>query len=74
MNSLPERFYSHITEIHRDTMEGEVTAESKNHTKVEVNMRGYGFEIDEPEEHGGTGSAPNPVVSHDTPVELSVPS
>jgi uncharacterized OsmC-like protein len=42
-------------------MEAEVTAESKNPTKVEVNVRGYSFEIDEPEEHGGTGSAPNPV-------------
>lgn len=42
-------------------MEAEVTAESKNPTKVDVNVRGYSFEIDEPEEHGGTGSAPNPV-------------
>lgn len=42
-------------------MKSEVHAESKNPTKVEVNVRGYSFEIDEPEEHGGTGSAPNPV-------------
>jgi uncharacterized OsmC-like protein len=42
-------------------MKAEVNAESKNPTKVEVNVRGYSFEIDEPEEHGGTGSAPNPV-------------
>lgn len=42
-------------------MKAEVHAESKNPTKVEVNARQYSFEIDEPEEHGGTGSAPNPV-------------
>lgn len=42
-------------------MKANVNAESKNPTKVEVNVRGYSFEIDEPEEHGGTGSAPNPV-------------
>ena len=42
-------------------MKSEVHAESKNPTKVKVNVRGYSFEIDEPEEHGGTGSAPNPV-------------
>lgn len=42
-------------------MKANVHAESKNPTKVEVNVRGYSFEIDEPEEHGGTGSAPNPV-------------
>lgn len=42
-------------------MEAEVHAESKNPTKVEVDVRGYSFEIDEPEAHGGTGSAPNPV-------------
>ncbi|MFB6190447.1 MAG: OsmC family protein [Candidatus Nanohaloarchaea archaeon] len=42
-------------------MRAEVHAESKNATKVEVNTRGYSFEIDEPEEEGGTGSAPNPV-------------
>lgn len=42
-------------------MKAEVKAESKNPTKVEVNVRGHSFEIDEPEEHGGTGSAPNPL-------------
>lgn len=42
-------------------MESNVNAESKNPTKVEVNVRGYRFEIDEPEAHGGTGSAPTPV-------------
>lgn len=42
-------------------MKSNVNAESKNPTKVEVNVRGYSFEIDEPEAHGGTGSAPNPV-------------
>lgn len=42
-------------------MKANVHAESKNSTKVEVNVRGYTLEIDEPEEHGGTGSAPNPV-------------
>ncbi|WEL23465.1 OsmC family protein [Candidatus Nanohalovita haloferacivicina] len=42
-------------------MDANVHAESKNPTKVEVNVRGYSFEIDEPESHGGTGSAPNPV-------------
>lgn len=42
-------------------MKAEVNAESKNPTKVEVNVRDYSFEIDEPEAHGGTGSAPNPV-------------
>ncbi|MFB6144747.1 MAG: OsmC family protein [Candidatus Nanohaloarchaea archaeon] len=42
-------------------MKAEVHAESKNSTKVEVNVRGYKFEIDEPEENGGTGDAPNPV-------------
>jgi hypothetical protein len=44
-----------------DTMEAEVNAESKNPTKVEVNVRGYSFEIDESEEQGGPASAPNPV-------------
>lgn len=42
-------------------MKAEVTAESKNETKVEVNARQHTFEIDEPVEHGGTGAAPNPV-------------
>lgn len=42
-------------------MKADVSAESKNPTKVEVNVRGHSFEIDEPEAHGGTGSAPNPV-------------
>lgn len=42
-------------------MESDVHAERKNSTKVEVNVRGYSFEIDEPEAHGGTGSAPTPV-------------
>ena len=42
-------------------MKSNVNAESKNPTKVEVNVRGYSFEIDEPEAHGGTGSAPTPV-------------
>jgi len=42
-------------------MKADVRSESKNSTKVEVNVRGYSFEIDEPEENGGTGSAPNPV-------------
>lgn len=42
-------------------MKSEVHAESKNPTKVEVTVRGHTFKIDEPEEHGGTGSAPNPV-------------
>ncbi|QGA80700.1 OsmC family protein [Candidatus Nanohalobium constans] len=42
-------------------MKSKVHAESKNQTKVEVNVRGYSFEIDEPEAEGGTGSAPNPV-------------
>ncbi|QKQ98246.1 OsmC family peroxiredoxin [Candidatus Nanohaloarchaea archaeon] len=42
-------------------MKSDVNAESKNPTKVEVNVRGYSFEIDEPEAHGGTGSAPTPV-------------
>ena len=42
-------------------MKSKVHAESKNPTKVEVNVRGYTFEIDEPEAEGGTGSAPNPV-------------
>jgi uncharacterized OsmC-like protein len=42
-------------------MKADVRSESKNSTKVEVNVRGYSFEIDESEEYGGTGSAPNPV-------------
>ncbi|MFB6145614.1 MAG: OsmC family protein [Candidatus Nanohaloarchaea archaeon] len=42
-------------------MKAEVDAESKNATRVDVSTRGYTFSIDEPEEHGGTGSAPNPV-------------
>lgn len=42
-------------------MNADVRSESKNSTKVEVNVRGYSFEIDESEEYGGTGSAPNPV-------------
>ena len=42
-------------------MKSSVNAESKNPTKVEVNVRDYSFEIDEPEAHGGTGSAPTPV-------------
>lgn len=42
-------------------MKSKVHAESKNQTKVEVNVRGYSFEIDEPEAEGGTGAAPNPV-------------
>jgi len=42
-------------------MKADVTAESKNPTKVEVNVRGHSFVIDEPEAHGGTGSGPNPI-------------
>ncbi|MFB6291792.1 MAG: OsmC family protein [Candidatus Nanohaloarchaea archaeon] len=44
-----------------ENMRFKVEAESENPTKVTVNARDYTFAIDEPEEHGGTGSAPNPV-------------
>ncbi|MFB6158814.1 MAG: OsmC family protein [Candidatus Nanohalobium sp.] len=42
-------------------MKAEVKAESKSSTRVEVKARDHSFEIDEPEAHGGTGAAPNPV-------------
>jgi uncharacterized OsmC-like protein len=51
----------HFTSFYCDKMRSKVHAESKNKTKVEVNVGGYSFEIDEPESEGGTGSAPNPV-------------
>jgi uncharacterized OsmC-like protein len=60
LRSVPETIYGKYS-YPLISMKAEVNAESKNPTKVEVNVRGYSFEIDEPEEHGGTGSAPNPV-------------